>query len=35
MYVQMAWGRARSGAWDDLRQFYVEKVIPFTWECPD
>ncbi len=30
MYIQMAWGRARSGAWDDLRKFYVEKVIPFT-----
>ena len=34
MYVQMAWGRARSGAWDDLRQFYVEKVIPFTMGMP-
>jgi len=30
----MAWGRARSGAWDDLRQFYVEKVIPFTMGMP-
>ncbi len=34
MYVQMAWGRARSGAWEDLRQFYVEKVIPFTVGMP-
>ncbi len=34
MYVQMAWGRARSGAWDDLRKFYVEKVIPFTAGMP-
>ena len=34
MYVQMAWGRARSGAWEDLRQFYVEKVIPFTMGMP-
>ncbi len=34
MYVQMAWGRARSGAWDDLRKFYVEKVIPFTMGMP-
>ena len=34
MYVQMAWGRARSGAWEDLRKFYVEKVIPFTMGMP-
>ena len=34
MYVQMAWGRARPGAWDDLRQFYVAKVIPFTMGMP-
>ncbi len=34
MYVQMAWGRARSGAWEDLRKFYVEKVIPFTAGMP-
>ena len=34
MYVQMAWGRARSGAWDDLKKFYVEKVIPFTSGMP-
>ena len=34
MYVQMAWGRARSGAWEDLRKFYVEKVIPFTVGMP-
>ena len=30
MYVQLAWGRARPGAWDSLREFYVDKVIPFT-----
>ena len=30
MYVQLAWGRARPGTWDNLRQFYVDKVIPFT-----
>ena len=34
MYVQMAWGRARPGAWEDLREFYVEKVIPFTIGMP-
>ena len=34
MYVQMAWGRARSGAWEDLRKFYAEKVIPFTMGMP-
>ena len=34
MYVQMAWGRARSGAWDDLRKFYIEKVIPFSIGMP-
>ena len=34
MYVQMAWGRARPGAWDDLRKFYIEKVIPFTMGMP-
>jgi len=34
MYVQLAWGRARPGAWDDLREFYVSKVIPFTMGMP-
>ena len=34
MYVQLAWGRARPGAWDDLREFYVDKVIPFTMGMP-
>ena len=34
MYVQLAWGRARPGAWDDLREFYIDKVIPFTMEMP-
>lgn len=34
MYVQMAWGRARPGAWDDLRKFYIDKVIPFTIGMP-
>ena len=34
MYVQLAWGRARPGTWDDLRQFYVDKVIPFTMGMP-
>ena len=34
MYVQLAWGRARSGAWEDLRKFYVDKVIPFTMGMP-
>ena len=34
MYVQLAWGRARPGAWDDLRKFYVDKVIPFTMAMP-
>ena len=30
MYVLLAWGRARPGTWSDLRQFYVDRVIPFT-----
>ncbi len=34
MYVQMAWGRARPGTWEDLRKFYIEKVIPFTMGMP-
>ena len=34
MYVQLAWGRARPGAWDDLRGFYIDKVIPFTMVMP-
>ena len=34
MYVQLAWGRARPGAWDDLRNFYIDKVIPFTMGMP-
>ena len=34
MYVQLAWGRARPGAWDNLREFYVDKVIPFTMGMP-
>ena len=34
MYVQLAWGRARPGAWDNLREFYVDKVIPFTIGMP-
>ena len=34
MYVQLAWGRARPGAWDELRNFYIDKVIPFTMGMP-
>ena len=34
MYVQLAWGRARPGTWDNLRQFYIDKVIPFTMGMP-
>ncbi len=34
MYVQLAWGRARPGAWNNLREFYVDKVIPFTMVMP-
>ena len=34
MYVQLAWGRARPGAWDNLRNFYIDKVIPFTMGMP-
>ena len=34
MYVLLAWGRARPGTWNDLRQFYVDKVIPFTMGMP-
>ena len=34
MYVQLAWGRARPGAWNNLREFYIEKVIPFTMAMP-
>ena len=34
MYVQLAWGRTRPGAWSTLRDFYVDKVIPFTMGMP-
>ena len=34
MYVQMAWGKARPGTWDGLRQLYVDKVIPLTMGMP-
>ena len=34
MYVQLAWGRTRPGSWNGLRDFYVDKVIPFTMGMP-
>ena len=34
MYVQTAWGRARPGTWNALRQLYVDKVIPLTMGMP-
>lgn len=34
MFVMMAWGTVRAGAWEQFENYYREKVAPQTGEMP-
>ncbi len=34
MFVQIAWGRIKAGAWEGLKRHYQDKIIPLTMAMP-